>query len=171
MKTQIKIGIGVFRESIQWIFRFLLLGAVLFLVIRIYKVNPFFVQITGSVLFLMAILMPDYYFIVKDDYFISKKVTCFGLLTFRRKFRLNDIKEIVIYGHFNRATNLSDYLIPYMNHNYSNQLRLIMNDGDVNTLYTMIYIDDLEDFGRLFSKAIDDRSKYRNFKHPIEREL
>lgn len=161
MKNQIKVGIGVFRESIQWILRFFILGAILFLIVRVYSVNPFFAVLSSSALFLMALLMPDYYFIIKEGSLVSEKVTCFGFITFRKKYKLKDIKDIVVYGYFNRATHLSDYIIPYMNHNYCNQLRLIKNDGNVDTLYYMIYIDDLESFGFSLAKEIE-KNKVEN---------
>jgi hypothetical protein len=170
MKTQIKIGIGGVRDSIQWIFRFLIIAIIFILYFKIYKVNPFFVQVSSGILFLISVLIQDVYLVITDDYLIFKKVIFFNLITLNKRFKLIDVKDIVVYGHFNQVIKIADLLFPYVDHNYYNQLRLIMKNGDVKTIYTSIYIDDLEKFGIILSEAIEKKNTPLSFNQPSYKE-
>jgi len=143
------------REVILWLLRISLLIFITFLIHKIYKINPFFVQVFGGFLFFVLCIIQEEKVIINTDVIEHQRRFLFNLIKIRKQFKVKELKDIIIAGNTNLTSDLWGLVFPYSQNGY-NEIRVIYKNGDVKNYRTAIYLDDLQqlevELGKLLNK-------------------
>lgn len=162
---------GIGREISQWVLRFILLGIVGLLYYRIHSINPFFVEVFGSMLLVLSLSIPEEKIAADKDVLIITKLFCFNLLKIKKHIKLEKIKDVIVAGNLNFSTRIFDLVLPYFEKGRSsNEFRVIYKDGGVKTFRTAIYMCDLEAFDKKLMVLISEKNKPNSFSQPNYKE-
>ena len=90
-----------FLEAIQWIIRFVILFIIGILIYKIYPINPFFVAVSASILFLLVLRFSEEKIEVNRDFLILTNYYCFNLFKKKNIIQIDKIKGVIVAGNLN----------------------------------------------------------------------
>jgi len=167
MKPLVKVRIGSFRKAVSWIIRFVLVVIIALLIYKIYPINPFFVIVSGGILFFLSLIIPEEKIVADEDVLVITKYFCFNLFRIQKLINLDEVKDVIVAGNTNFSSNLKIFIFPYLERGY-NEVR-ILYEGDVKTFRTAIYMVDLLVFEKQIQELILNKKKPNSFSQPIYR--
>jgi hypothetical protein len=173
MKLLFKIGMGGNGDLIQWLIRGLLLAIIFILFYNIYSINPFFVQISGGILFIVSVLISEEKLAATQDHLLIIRSYGFNLIEIKKRLTIKDIKRVEILDNdYSLALNIMAFILPYMSGSAANinELIIVFKNGDVKKYITPICIKNLFLFQEKIQEVITEKNKLNSFSQPNYKE-
>ncbi|MCB9335063.1 MAG: hypothetical protein H6586_02880 [Flavobacteriales bacterium] len=138
MRLIFKAEHGFLQRVRFWILRSLVIVALIFLYIKIYEINPFFVNTFSILLILYLFIIEDEKILLYENYVIYKRYRFLNLIVFKKKIELSHLKDVIINSESIKRQWLFELFLGY-NMRYSGEIRYIFKNGNVKKTLTHIY--------------------------------
>lgn len=166
MNLILKVENGYIQQFSFWLMRSGVVLLAVLLYVNIYNVNPFFVNTFCVLLLIFLFIIEEEKIFLYEDIMIYKSYRFFNLLSFRKEFKIDEIKDIVLNVEIvKKAWVYSLYIIP--SKYYLGEITVILNNGQVKHIRTNLYGEYLQDFK---CKLFELKNSNDTFKQSIHRE-